>query len=331
MRMMAMVALALALTVPAVSAQQATTQAERDAQRREMQQKMRELEQQMRELQREMARLEPEARRAEAVARSAEVRALARSPLVQVFGNRARLGVNVATAKNAATDSIGAVLDAVTPSGPADKAGLKAGDIITTFNGEKLAGRYPAAGDYESEPARKLVDFAQELEEGDTVVVDYRRGKETHRATIVAKQLGSEGFSYTLTTPDVRIETAPMIATLEGLRGALAWSSGWLDLELVKLNAELGDYFGTTDGLLVIRAPEDSDLQLKGGDVILSIDGRPATSQAQLMRILRSYEAGEDVKLDIVRQKRRMTLTVKIPERRTGRDRYDYQWDWNRP
>jgi len=130
----------------------------------------------------------------------------------------------------------------------------------------------------------------------------------------------------------LRVETAPMIATLEGLRGALTWSSGWLDLELVALNPELGEYFGTTDGLLVIRAPEESELQVQGGDVILTVDGRPVSSQAQLMRILRSYEAGEDVKLDVMRQKRRTTLTVKIPERTSRTGRYeDFQWDfdWN--
>src|SRR3990172_8405020 len=138
MRMMATVALALALTVPSVSAQQAGTQA-----------------QQMRELQREMARLEPESR--------ATVRAMGRVPMVQVFGSRARLGVTLDLRKNPATDSIGAVLTSVTPSGPADKASLRAGDIITTFNGERLVGRYPAAGEVESEPGRKLWDFAQEL------------------------------------------------------------------------------------------------------------------------------------------------------------------------
>jgi len=326
MRTLTMVALAVMLAVPAISAQQTGTQAQQDTQRREMREKMSELQRQMRELEREMARLEPE-RRAVVRARGAED--MARS-MVQVFGSRGRLGVNVATGKNPATDSIGAVLASVTPSGPADQAGLKAGDIIMTFNGERMAGRYPAAGERESEPARKLVDFAQELEEGDTVRVDYRRGKEMHRTTIVAKRLGSEGFSYSFTTPDMSFERAPMIATLEGLRGALTWSSDWLDLELVALNPELGEYFGTTDGLLVIRAPEDSELQVKGGDVILSVDGRPVSNQAQLMRILRSYEAGEDVKLDVMRQKRRTTLTVKIPDRTPRTGRYeDFHWDFD--
>lgn len=326
MRMLTMVALALALAVPAVEAQQTGTQAQQEQQRRELRQKMDELQRQMRELEREMARLEPELR-ARALISPGPVPA--RLSFAQVFENRGRLGVYVSTAKNPATDSIGAVLDAVTPSGPADKVGLKPGDIITTFNGEALAGRYPAAGERESEPAKKLLDFAQELADGDTVVVDYRRGKETHRATIVARRLGSEGFSYSITSPDLRIEIPRMVADL---RGALIWPTAWLDVELVKLNPELGGYFGTTDGLLVVRAPEDSDFQLKGGDVILSVDGRPATSQAQLMRILRSYEPGEDVKLDIMRQKRRMTLTVKLPERRTPRpERFEHRWDfdWN--
>src|SRR2546426_3832650 len=34
--------------------------------------------------------------------------------------------------------------------------------------------------------------------------------------------------------------------------------SPWGDLELVSLNSDLGEYFGAKDGVLVVRAPEDS-------------------------------------------------------------------------
>lgn len=325
MRKVMMAVVALALAVPGwARAQQ--EQGDKDvAARRQLEQKMQQLQQQMRDLQRELSRLEPER------GRTVTVSPYVRTPMVEMFGNRAYLGVVVSTAKNPATDSVGAVLDNVTPGGPADKAGLKQGDVITAFNGEKLAGSYPAAGDFESQPGRKLIDYARRLDDGDTVKVDYRRGKEAHRATIVAKRVGPGGYSFSVTTPDVHVETGPMIAAMEGLRGAMTWSTGWLDLEMVKLNPELGDYFGSADGLLVIRAPDDSALQLKGGDVILSVDGRPATGQAQLMRILRSYDAGEDVKLDIMRQKRRTTLTVKIPERRERNGfNYKYNYDWER-
>src|SRR5713101_1163024 len=48
--------------------------------------------------------------------------------------NRGRIGVVVRTDASPETDKLGAKLEAVTPGGPAEKAGLKAGDIITKFN-----------------------------------------------------------------------------------------------------------------------------------------------------------------------------------------------------
>jgi hypothetical protein len=69
----------------------------------------------------------------------------------------------------------------------------------------------------------------------------------------------------------------------------------------------------------VVRAPEDSALALKGGDVILAIGGRKPTSPEHAMRILRSYDAGETVTIDVQRKQRRTTLTWKVPE---GQDRF---------
>ena len=41
------------------------------------------------------------------------------------------------------------------------------------------------------------------------------------------------------------------------------------DLELAPLNRDLGRYFGTSEGILVINVPEESRLGLKAGDVVL--------------------------------------------------------------
>lgn len=325
MRTWLMPVLAVGLVLSPLRAQQAE---QLEAQRRSLEERMRELQAQIRELERELARLKP------LVPEKGDVRAEARvrGPVIQVFGQRAYLGVTVNTERNPATDSIGAALQGVTPGGPADQAGLKAGDIITTFNGERLAGRYPAASEYESEPGLKLVHLARELKDGDTVVLDYRRGKETHRATVVARPLQAGPWDFTVTVPPPRIAFEPE-ELADRIRGALVVSVGgrWLDLELVALTPELGEYFGTSEGLLVVRAPKDSTLKLKAGDVILAVDGRKPGSQAQLMRILRSYGEGEEIKLDIMRQKRRLTLTVKVPERSSRRDRFEYDWRYEWP
>jgi S1-C subfamily serine protease len=88
-------------------------------------------------------------------------------------------------------------------------------------------------------------------------------------------------------------------------------------LELAPLNPDLGRYFGTDEGVLVISAPKDSVLQLRGGDVVLAVDGRTPSSPSHLLRILRSYESGETFKLDIMRNRKRETITARLGERDT--------------
>src|SRR5262249_56346924 len=53
-------------------------------------------------------------------------------------------------------------------------------------------------------------------------------------------------------------------------------------LELAPLNPELGKYFATSDGVLVINVPPDSKLGLKPGDVVVAVDGRKVKGPAQL-------------------------------------------------
>ena len=97
--------------------------------------------------------------------------------------------------------------------------------------------------------------------------------------------------------------------------------SAWNGLEMVTINPELGEYFGTQEGVLVVKAGGDSALPLKGGDVILAIDGRKPTSPSHAMRILGSYDEGEAVKIDVMRRQRRTTVTWTVPDREEMRTR----------
>jgi S1-C subfamily serine protease len=222
--------------------------------------------------------------------------------------NHGRIGVVVNTAADSETDKIGAKLEGVTPSGPAAKAGLKVGDIITKFSGTSLAGVKPEDED-ESGPGMKLVQLARKLEPGDTVQLEYRRGSDTKKATLVAEDLGS-GWRVEIPGPG-----AMAMPHMPDMNVELAFGSPWGDLELVSLNADLGEYFGTKDGVLVVKAPADSGLPLKSGDVILSVGGRKPTSPSHAMRILRSYDEGETVSVEILRKQKRMTLAWKVPAR----------------
>jgi membrane-associated protease RseP (regulator of RpoE activity) len=235
---------------------------------------------------------------------------------------RPRLGVTVRTEPDPATDSIGAVLQAVTPGGPAAEAGLEAGDIVLQFNGEALVrpGRVT--------PGNRLIELSRELEEGDSARVRYRRGRDTRNATVVARKLNDMPFAYTLRAdtllglmPEMlnRVQVGatrlgePVISEL-----LVGFGGRWTDMELTTLDTELGSYFGTTEGLLVVRAPRDSLLGLKSGDVILRIGGRVPSNPSHAVRILRSYEPGDQIRVDIMRNRRQTELTATVPVRERG-------------
>src|SRR2546428_3095762 len=233
-----------------------------------------------------------------------------REPRVQAFmwgDHRGRIGVVVRTDASPETDKTGAKIEGITPGGPADKAGLKVGDVITKFNGTTLAG-VKAEDEDQSGPGTKLVQLARKLEPDDTVQVEYRRGNDTKQATLVAADLGSRFRMEIPGPPDIAM--APMLGM-----DHFEFGSPWGDLELVSLNADLGEYFGTKEGVLVVKAPADSSLPLKGGDVITSIGGRKPANPSHAMRILRSYEKGETVSIEILRKQKRMTVAWKVPSR----------------
>jgi S1-C subfamily serine protease len=234
--------------------------------------------------------------------------------------SRGRIGVVVKTDADAQADRVGARVEAVTPGGPADKAGLKAGDVITHFNGAALGGA-EAAGGRESGPGLQLIRLARALEPGDTVRVAYRRGTDARNTTLVAVDI-ENAWEMALPRPplpgDPRERPDARQRVEEGFPRMMLWGSPWLDLELVSLNADLGEYFGTREGVLVVKASPDESLPLKGGDVILSIDGREPTTPGHAMRILRSYAAGESVKIEIRRKQRRQTVTWIVQQREEG-------------
>jgi predicted metalloprotease with PDZ domain len=222
-----------------------------------------------------------------------------------------RLGVLVNTEADPATDSVGAHVEAVTPGGPAAKAGLKAGDVITKFQGKALGGVSADEEGGGSGPGRRLVELARVLQPGDTIQVEYRRGNDRRKTTLVAADVSVwSGIGR------VDLPRGPnRISLLPGPEGGFSFCLGdaWCDMELVTLTPDLGEYFGTREGILVVKAPADSSLPLKSGDVILAIGGRKPTSVSHAMRILRSYEANETVALDVMRKQKRITVTWQVP------------------
>jgi membrane-associated protease RseP (regulator of RpoE activity) len=237
---------------------------------------------------------------------------------VYTVRSRPRIGVLVDSDAPAADRKLGATIKAVIPGGPAAKAGLEAGDILTRFNGTALGG---------DEPWEKLVELARALSPGDSVTVEYRRGASQRNAMVVAADLGGAEWSLGWGPGEGRVvelermmrdhdlPMADMERSMAGMgdRFEFRFGGGGPGLELAEMNAGLGEYFGTATGVLVLDNPADSTLPLKAGDVILAIDGRTPASVGQARRILGSYDSGDVAKFEIMRMKKKAAVSWTVP------------------
>lgn len=89
-------------------------------------------------------------------------------------GDANRTVIGVATRSTGARDTLGLLIDAITPHGPADKAGLQEGDRIASVNGVnlKLAPADAGQPDMSGLTTRRLVRELQKVKPGDEATFD---------------------------------------------------------------------------------------------------------------------------------------------------------------
>lgn len=242
---------------------------------------------------------------------------------------RGRIGVTIDLRPDVARDTIGARVSGVTPGGAADRAGVQTGDIITRLNGTRLVADNSRDDDDErSRPGMRLINLASRLEEGDTVRLDIRRDNRNLTLTFAADRTDMDQIVERLRIPGngtmfMRPFGGPSAGSMMemprgGTMRVMVSGNGFGDLELVKVTPQLAAGLGISEGLLVVAVDSASTLNLQPGDVITGIGGRRPTSPVHAMRILSSYDAGEAVSFDVMRQRRRATVSGRIPEARQG-------------
>jgi S1-C subfamily serine protease len=231
---------------------------------------------------------------------------------------RVMLGINLGRGRDGRDErDEGVEVVSVSPGGPADDAGLKAGDVLVEINGK------PLKREGEASPRGKLMAALREVEPGEKVAVSYRRVGKQAKVDVIAQPVMQAALS--LARPSASTRHLP---TFVFGRAAGAFGSA----ELVPLTPKLGQYFGTETGLLVVRAPADGRLKLEDGDVILDIDGRKPSSPAHALQILASYQAGEKLKLNVLRAKKPMSIDIAVPEDPVpGADLREHRWGFGGP
>lgn len=237
--------------------------------------------------------------------------------IVRMFGGgeRAMIGINLAPQDSEDRDDDGVYVAGVTPGGPAAAAGLESGDLIISIDEMPLNEKDGRS------PETWLVEYMDALEPGDEVEVTYRRGDDEVTVTLTTEALRPRAFAWSMDGDGMRElerEFRRFGDRMPEMRGRMPrfdfmFGGHWSDMELVDLSERLGEYFGTDQGVLVVRAPSDESLGLQDGDVIVSIGGREIQDPGHAMRILRSYRAGEELEMDIYRDRDRDQVSVTVP------------------
>ncbi len=217
------------------------------------------------------------------------------------------LGIQVDNVKG------GARVIGVSPGGPAESAGLREGDVIVALDGKPMAGGSAVSG------------YMQAVKPDQKVKVRAMRGDKAQELVVTARPAHFERQIFT--NP-----SGPMIAMGAGgeamagmpvMNGFGPFFAGEFGgMELARITPKLGAYFGVTEGVLVVQAPDNAAFKLEDGDVIQAIDGRKPDDGAHALRILRSYKPGEKLNLSVQRQRKPMSLAVVMPERPEFEDHF---------
>lgn len=259
------------------------------------------------------------------------VQAQSREPLVrayEVFGRGAHIGVTLEADDAKKT---GAVIETVTPDSPADKAGMKAGDAIVEFDGERVRS------------VLHLTRLIQETPAGRSVGAVLMRGGQKVSVTVTPDRRTSGedfGFFYrdfprapaaTPAPPPPPRAPRPSVRVAPGLPFDMSGSlfgfarGGRLGVTIESIDDQLAAYFGVKEGVLVKSVLDGSAAQkagLKAGDVITGINGSKVYEASDVNRAMERLETGAEFTVEVVRDKKTQSLKGKVeqPEsrRRSG-------------
>jgi S1-C subfamily serine protease len=208
----------------------------------------------------------------------------------------------------------GVLLTDVEADSPAAKAGLKSGDVITEFNGQKVEG------------TAQFRRFVRETPAGRTVQLTYWRDGRSQTASV---QLGQARSAFHMRPKDFNFHfQMPQLDRLRVMPELKLFSMGrpLLGIDAEDLSGQLGGYFGAPDGegVLVRSVNEGSPAEkggLKAGDVITQVNGERVKSVSDLREKLRAGAEKKTFALGVLRNRSQVTVNVEIEPPKPAVDR----------
>lgn len=186
----------------------------------------------------------------------------------------------------------GIVVKMVIPDSPADKAGLKQGDIILMLDKQRLIN------------ADDLVAYVQDHKPGDKLDVRVsRQGVEKD----IEVQLGERSnYSDDRDYLFGMMNQAPHTYSKTYKFYDSKYADSYIGVTLQSLNSQLGEYFGVKDGqgALITEVLADSPAEkagLKAGDVVVAVDGEAVSDPSGVQKVVAAKNEGDKIDVRVIR------------------------------
>jgi serine protease Do len=182
----------------------------------------------------------------------------------------------------------GVMLSDVTPDGPADKAGLKNGDIVLSLNGKTI------------ENARQLDVNLYRYKLGDKVNVQVLRGDEKLTFPVAVSERDDDPQRF-----------ADMVDPVKNIVPQLGILGIAIDKNVTQLLPDLRRSIGVVVAARAGESPYSGD-SLNLGDVIYEVNGTPVSSVAALRSALDKLKETDPLALLVERDGRLLYITMQI-------------------
>jgi serine protease Do len=213
----------------------------------------------------------------------------------------------------------GVEVSSVTEGGPADKAGIKQGDVVLEYNGQPVEGM------------TQFQRLVHETPAGRQVKVEvWRNGA---ALTLTATVETRKGFSLESPEMDINIfgnpptfdmGSMPAVHPFDMSNFVNIMPSRRLGIEGEGLGEEpqFAEFLGVKEGVLVKSVVKNSAAEkagIKAGDVITRIGDTKVNNSHDITGTLRANHQNQTFTVTVVRNKKEMQITVTI-EDRTGQN-----------
>jgi serine protease Do len=218
--------------------------------------------------------------------------------LIEVSGERAReLGMK---------EPYGVEIMSVASGSPAGDAGLRKGDVIIRYQGQRVEGQEQLVRLVRESPVGRQVELGV-FRNGSEVNLNVEVGELKVPAPRVLFNCGAEPCEIRI--PNIRFRQFDFDIP----KPRMVMQSRLLGVELEPLEGQLAEHFGVKEGVLVRSVEQDSPASragLKAGDAIVEVAGRPVRDSGHIREAIRSADPEKNIALAVVRNRSRVALQM---------------------